>query len=173
MDVVNTGVDTVATGLQLYAKISAYFGLGVTIIVFLFALWVTVRIARSKYVRADAQIVYQRKVGDGFKNCGANENGCSHYVEYKADRVYKLPVQYPRGSQPTVGKTSVYYPNANKSLYTISSFSPLFLASIADLVLLCIILGSIGYIYVISKYKSIGALMGGVDAVRDISRLMK
>ena len=167
-------MDVVTTGLQLYAKIKAYFALVIAVILLFIMLWVTYLMYSRKYVNTTGKLLYQRKEGQQFKDCNYNKPnpGCSHYLEYNADRKYRVPVAYGK-NKPPLGNTSVYYSKPNNSIHMVGKLSPLFLASIADFIMIIVIIAIVSFIYIISTNKTIGAIMGGIDVASDVSSVMK
>lgn len=163
----------IVSGLQTYAKIKAY----VTLIIFLFfyfiSLWFTYRVYAKKYVKTTGTISYQRKNGSKYVDCKNLPHPlCKHYIEYNADKSYKMPMNFSN-VKTKLGKTTVFYSKKNKSSHIVSPYNPIYVPYMFNVIFILAIILTLIYIHIISKYKTIGAIFGGMEVSSDVSNLIQ
>lgn len=166
---------TISSGLQTYALIKNYIGLGVSILILIGSIFFYFYISNKKYVAAkNGMLSYSRiSTNDKLEKCTSELPDCNYYLEYNTnnDTYYRSAQQVDKKNKPTLGSTSVFYSEKNPSDYTLSSLNPKYI-SIGLMVIFIIIIIAISInIYLINKYESYGAIQGGLEAASSLNNI--
>lgn len=173
-------MEDVSSGLQFYSQIKNGFGL-----LFLLGFCICLsffyfNLLGKNYIQANnAHTSFKHfNIGVPSEDCSINapDPDCQYIDEYtdKNSVPYVMPVMVADPKKPpTVGNVTLFYEEKNPTNYVKSPIQPangvlIFLV----IIIILLILASIN-LYLVSTYKTYGAVMGGIDATHDVMSMFK
>jgi len=169
-------MDTVSAGLGIYAKIRAWFGLFILILIFISAMYFTISSYDKYELGKNGQTTYKQYINNTYENCNKTDitnPNCLFYTEYddNNNQHHMIPIQELDKTKRTVGSSPIYYDKNNTDNYINSPIDPFNIGSIISCLLCIFIIIAIIHIYLLSKYKGFAAVEGGVQAASSVASI--
>lgn len=167
----------VSTGFQYYAIFNQSIGLLVLFCIGCFLIYIISSMMTKNYQEAsNSQITYKSYSNNTYTLCtpiinSADYNSnCKYYAEYDVNNQHYIKeIQVvDRTKPPSLGSTKIFYSKNDPNDYVISTMSPLLMSEIGCGVVCCLILVSIIHLFLITKFKGLGAVEGGINAGQNI-----
>jgi hypothetical protein len=170
-------METVTAGLGIYAKIRAWGGLFILILIFISAIYCTFSSYDKYELAKNGQTTYKQRVGDDeYEECNPtdlNNADCLFYTEYddNDDNHRMIAIQDPDKTKRTVGDTPIYYDKNNTNSYVNSPIDPFNIASGISCIICILIIIAIINLYLLLSYDGYAAVQGGVEAASNVAAI--
>jgi len=158
----------ISDGLAFYAKFKAISSIVITSIFFILSLFYISYIYKLNYINASNSKITYKTSHDG-KDCDSDDLKCRYFVEYSDsnnNKYVKDMIVNPK-IKPTIGSTSVFYPEKNPERFDLSPIHPAYFSYGISIILIFVIAGSCLNYYFISINKSYATIQGGIDIVNN------
>jgi hypothetical protein len=169
-------MDTISSGLGFYAKIRAWGGLIILILIFISAIYCVFSTYDKYDLAKNGQTTYKQNINGKYLDCDKNDinnSNCLFYTEYddNNNKHHMNIIQAPDKSKVMVGSSPIYYEKNNTSNYVNTPINPFNMASgISCIICILIIISSI-YLYFLIQNKDFAAVSGGLQAASSVASM--
>ncbi len=172
-------MDDLSSGLQLYSTIKYGFLLIILCCICVGFSYLYMYLEKKNYLQAsNAQVTFKHYSNNTpLDDCSINapEPDCTYLSEYEAkDKKYVIPqIVVNTKNKPLVGNTTIYYEENAPQNHIISFIKPSNIALIILGIVVILLIASIVNLFLIRSSKSYGAVIGGIEASRDVLSIFK